>query len=165
MTVSSGKIVLPAAPPKGEGVSITGITEVLTWQEVFQPMNREAPVLGDGAKWHIDLYDFSTSEDVIGTVDGYALGIHERPHDGHIIGWEDATAELFDTTFRLVGPIDITAGFRGANEMRLTVQAVAGRYAGWLADWRYKVVKADRPPYWWQAELSIDILHLTSETE
>ncbi|HEX2314141.1 MAG TPA: hypothetical protein VHJ17_10420 [Thermomonospora sp.] len=153
----------PAGPPRGEGVSFSGITEVLTWQEVFQPMNPQAPVVGDGAKWHIDLYDFSKSEDVIGTIDGWAVGVHERPTDGHIIGWEEATAELLDTTFQVVGPIDLTAGFRGEDHMRLTVPAVAGRYKGWVADWRYKVVQADRPPFWWQAELEGDICRMVSK--
>jgi len=152
-----------AGPPKGEGVSFSGITEVLTWQEVFQPMNPETPAMGDGAKWHIDLYDYSKSEDIIGTIDGYTVGVYERPSDGHIIGWENAKAELLDTTFEIIGPIDLTAGFRGANEIKLTVPAVSGKYKGWVADWRYRVVKADRPPYWWQAELEGDILRMTND--
>jgi Allene oxide cyclase barrel like domain len=150
-----------AGPPKGEGVSFGPFTEVLTWQEVFQPMNRETPALGDGARWHIDLYDFDQGEDIIGTIDGWAVGVHVRPSDGHVIGWERATAKLLDTTFEILGPVDLTLGFHG--QFRLTVRAIEGRYEGWMADWRYRVVKADRPPYWWQAELEGDILRMTDE--
>jgi hypothetical protein len=162
-TLGTARAEPHAGPPQGEGVSFRGITEVLTWQEVFQPMNPETPALGDGAKWHIDLYDFEQGEEIIGTIDGYTVGVYVRPSDGHVIGWERATAVLLDTTFEVVGPIDLTLGFRGAHELKLTVPAVAGRYQGWVADWRYRVVKADRPPYWWQAELEGDILRMTNE--
>jgi hypothetical protein len=157
-SVASAAPKTPMVPPTGKGVSLSGITEVLIWQQVFQPMNPVAPVVGDGAEWHIELVD--ADDKPVGTVDGYALGIYQRASDGHVIGWEDAKAEILDTTFHVLGPLDMTTGYTGEDWFSFTATGIKGRYKGWLGRWRYRVVPPTKGPALWQAELEVDIAKL-----
>jgi hypothetical protein len=133
---------------------LTGLSLVVTWQNVKNLTSAGRPQVGTDTDYDISIY--AADGTVVGHQKGNTLIVYIDPVNGDIYVYQHDVVKIAGGTLVDDGVVNVLAGFRGVPQT-LYARGVGGRLTGEFGVFHETPVHAVLPPKIWQAEADIEL--------